>query len=108
MSDPLGLIFGALADPTRRQVVETLLSADSTSVPELTGRLPITRQAVAKHLHVLDEAGLIERIDLHPSGREVRYRLRDSGLREAAGWLQEADRAWERRLRALKRSVEGR
>jgi predicted ArsR family transcriptional regulator len=62
LTDQLGLIFAALADPTRRRVVETLLSDGSTSAPALTSALPITRQAVAKHLATLDSAGLIERM----------------------------------------------
>jgi predicted ArsR family transcriptional regulator len=87
--DP-GLIFGALADPTRRTMLEVLERDGTTSVPALTTELPITRQAVAKHLLTLDEAGLIERIP--GRGREVHYRL-------AQGW--------DGRLQRLKRLVEG-
>ena len=61
MSDQLGLVFGALSDPTRRLMLETLIRDGSTSVPALTAELPITRQAVAKHLSALAGAGLIER-----------------------------------------------
>ncbi|HET6689918.1 MAG TPA: metalloregulator ArsR/SmtB family transcription factor, partial [Miltoncostaeaceae bacterium] len=71
MTDRIGPVLGALADPTRRHVVETMLRDGSTSVPALTAALPITRQAVAKHLAALGDAGLVERA---PSpGREVRY-----------------------------------
>ena len=62
MSDRVGPVLAALADPTRRHVVETLLREGSTSVPALTASLPMTRQAVAKHLAALDEAGLVERV----------------------------------------------
>lgn len=103
-ADALGVVFGALADPTRRQVVETLLSEGSTSVPALTGALPITRQAVAKHLVTLDEAGLIERAP--GSGREVRYQLRPGALGPAADWLRHAESAWDGRLSRLKQTVE--
>jgi DNA-binding transcriptional ArsR family regulator len=89
LPDP-GLIFGALADPTRRTMLEVLERDGTTSVPALTAELPITRQAVAKHLLTLDEAGLVERIS--GPGREVRYRL-------AQGW--------DSRLQRLKRLVEG-
>jgi DNA-binding transcriptional ArsR family regulator len=89
--DP-GLIFGALADPTRRTMLEVLERDGTTSVPALTAELPITRQAVAKHLLTLDEAGLVERLHSDPPTREVRYRL-------AAGW--------DGRLARLKRLVEG-
>jgi DNA-binding transcriptional ArsR family regulator len=98
-------VFFALADPTRRQVVETLLEEGDTSVPVLTGRLPMSRQAVAKHLAALGEAGLVERSP--GKGREVRYALRPGALDDAATWIGEAERAWDRRLARLKRAVEG-
>jgi DNA-binding transcriptional ArsR family regulator len=91
LPDP-GLIFGALADPTRREMVDVLLREGTTSVPALTAALPITRQAVAKHLATLDDAGLVERVhDPSRPGREVRYQL-------AEGWGE--------RLARLKRIVE--
>jgi DNA-binding transcriptional ArsR family regulator len=97
-------VFSALADPTRREVVETLLRDGETSVPALTGRLPMSRQAVAKHLAALDEAGLLER---RPGkGREVRWSLRPGALSPAATWLRDAEAAWERRLERLKDVVE--
>ena len=83
------------------------MAEGTTSVPRLTSELPITRQAVAKHLAALDQAGLIERMDGDRSGREVRYQLRPGALHEAATWLAEADAAWERRLNRLKEAVEG-
>lgn len=101
----LDQVFSALADPTRRQVVETLLAEGETSVPALTGRLPMTRQAVAKHLAALDEAGLVTRTP--GPGREVRYALAPGALDDAAGWIARAERDWDRRLAALKRAVEG-
>lgn len=104
MSD-IGPVFAALADPTRRGMVETLLRQGSISVPELAGVLPISRQAVAKHLSILDDAGIVERSP--GSGRTVSWRLRDGALDEAATWVREAERAWDRRLGRLKRVVEG-
>lgn len=104
MSDPLGSVFGALADPTRRGVVEVLLRDGSTSVPALAAGLPISRQAVAKHLAQLEQAGLLERVPV--AGREVRYTLRGEALHEAGAWLREAERDWDRRLGELKRAVE--
>lgn len=100
----LDAVFSALADPTRRQVVETLLAEGETSVPSLTGRLPMTRQAVAKHLAALEDAGLVQRAP--GRGREVRYAPRPGALDEAAGWMQRAGRDWERRLTRLKDAVE--
>ncbi len=104
MSDQLGSVFGALSDPTRRSMVEVLLRDGSTSVPSLSAGLPISRQAVAKHLAALEDAGLLER--LPATGREVRYTLRGEALEPAAAWLSDAGRAWERRLGGLKRAVE--
>lgn len=85
-------------------VVQRLLEEGTTSVPALSGTLPISRQAVAKHLATLDEAGLLER--LPSSGREVRYRLRGDALAPARQWLDEAQAAWDGRLARLKRAVE--
>lgn len=106
MSDAVGAVFAALADPTRRSMVETLLAEGSTSVPVLTATLPMSRQAVAKHLATLDEAGLIERT--RGDGREVRYRLRPGALAPASDWLREAEAAWDGRLARLKETVERR
>jgi DNA-binding transcriptional ArsR family regulator len=104
LTDELGQVFSALADPTRRRVVETLVRDGSTSVPSLTSALPITRQAVAKHLATLDAAGLVERIP--GRGREVRYQLREGALGPAANWLSDTEAAWDRRLVRLKKAVE--
>jgi ArsR family transcriptional regulator, cadmium/lead-responsive transcriptional repressor len=104
-TDP-GPVFAALADPTRRQIVETFLREGSASAPALTSTLPITRQAIAKHLATLSAAGLIERAP--GRGREVRYRLREGALVPATTWLRETEAAWDRRLPRLKRAVERR
>jgi DNA-binding transcriptional ArsR family regulator len=106
MSDTIGPVFAALADPTRRHVIETLVREGSTSVPALSAELPITRQAVAKHLAALGDAGLIERADA--AGREVRYQLRPGALAPASDWMTQTSAAWDDRLVRLKRSVEGR
>jgi DNA-binding transcriptional ArsR family regulator len=106
VSDPLGAVFGALADPTRRAIVEALLRDGVTSVPVLTDAFPISRQALAKHLATLGDAGLVERAE-GGAGREVRYRLRPGALHPTATWLSEAESSWDDRLGRLKRSVEG-
>jgi len=95
-------LFAALGDPTRRQLVNWLAVRPATAT-ELARRLPITRQAVAKHLEVLDEARLIERAR---SGRDVRYSLRADGLAEAERWLATVSERWGARLQKLKRHLE--
>jgi DNA-binding transcriptional ArsR family regulator len=106
LSDSVGHVFSALSDPTRRLMVEELLRDGTTSVPALTAMLPITRQAVAKHLSTLDDAGLVERAAV--GGREVHYRLRQGALTQAAAWLRHAEAAWDDRLVRLKDAVEKR
>lgn len=102
--DAVGPVFAALADPTRRLMIQALLRDGTTSVPLLTAELPITRQAIAKHLATLDDAGLVER---EPAGgREVRYRLREGALESANAWLVGTEAAWEGRLARLKGAVE--
>ena len=90
MSDPLGLVLGALADPSRRQVIGYLSERGTATATELTGELPMTRQAVAKHLATLADAGLVES---ERRGRETRYRLTDAG------------EEWDDRLDALRRHL---
>jgi predicted ArsR family transcriptional regulator len=86
-------------------MVDTLIREGSTSAPALASELPISRQAVAKHLAVLDHAGLLERAA--GQGREVRYRLREGAIHQAAAWIAQAERRWDQRLERLKTSVEG-
>jgi DNA-binding transcriptional ArsR family regulator len=101
--DALSTTFAALADPTRRAILERLSTGEAT-VNELAAPFPITVQAVSKHLQVLERAGLIERgrtAQLRPS------RLRAAPLGDAARWLESYRLLWEgsfgsldRRLRA--------
>ena len=95
-------VFAALADPTRRQLV-SWLAVRSATATELARRLPISRQAVAKHLEVLGEARLIARERL---GRDVRYSLEAERLAAASEWLATVSARWESRLQRLKSYVE--
>ena len=72
MNDPTGRVFDALADPNRRYVLEALAERETATATELAAELPVTRQAVAKHLAALSEAGLVEG---RRQGRETLYEL---------------------------------
>jgi DNA-binding transcriptional ArsR family regulator len=95
-------VFFALADPTRRAVVRGLLSRESVTATQLAGDLPISRQAVSKHLAALVAAGLVAS---RREGRETRYRLTPEPLDEASAWLGVIEGEWEARLERLRRAV---
>jgi DNA-binding transcriptional ArsR family regulator len=95
-------VFVALADPTRRQLLERLARGPS-SATGLAVRFPLTRQAVVKHLGALADAGMVAK---QRHGREVRYRLESAPLGEASAWLTALAARWEQRLLLLKRYVE--
>jgi DNA-binding transcriptional ArsR family regulator len=105
VSDPAGAVFGALADPTRRFVVRCLAEGGPVTATELAEQLPITRQAVTKHLAALHEAGLVERAK---EGREMRYRLTPDPFTDAVAWMADVGAGWDRRLAGLRRHVESR
>jgi len=96
-------VFAALGDETRWSILTELGEGDA-SASALAGRLPITRQAIAKHLAVLQEVGLVEPV---PAGREIRYRVVGSELAATARRLDAVGIAWDRRLAAIKQIAEG-
>ena len=96
-------MFAALADETRWSIL-TALGEEDASASALAGRLPVTRQAIAKHLAVLQEVGLVEPVRV---GREVRFRVIGAELEATAKKLDEIGRAWDRRLAAIKEIAEG-
>ena len=91
-------MFAALADPTRRQVVRTLSEQPDLTASRLAGELPMTRQAVAKHLAALDRAGLVEG---RREGRELRYSLTPAPLADAMDWMAAVGAQWDDRLARL-------
>ena len=91
-------MFAALADPTRRQVVRTLSQQPDLTASSLAGELPMTRQAVTKHLAALDRAGLVRG---RRTGREMRYSLTPAPLTEAMRWMDEVGAQWDERLAKL-------
>ena len=92
-------VFQALADPHRRFVLETLADRGSATVTELAAELPVTRQAVAKHLGTLRAAELVEPTR---AGREIRYRLSPAPLGDALDWMERVGTQWDDRLAALR------
>ena len=97
--DHVGAVFAALADPTRRRVVQSLSSGSTVTASGLARELPISRQACAKHLAALDHAGLVEG---ERRGRETVYRLTPAPLTEAASWMAAVGEQWDDRLGALR------
>jgi DNA-binding transcriptional ArsR family regulator len=96
-------VFAALADPTRLEVLNRLARGGPATATELSSAMPITRQAVAKHLAALDAAGLVER---EASGREVRYTFDPEPLGQVVRWAEDVGETWDRRLGRLSKSLE--
>jgi DNA-binding transcriptional ArsR family regulator len=99
-----GAVFAALADPTRRAMLHTLRAQPDATASGLAGELPMTRQAVSKHLGALARAGLVE---AHREGRETRYTLTPAPLADAMEWMAEAGGLWDRRLGRLAERARG-
>jgi DNA-binding transcriptional ArsR family regulator len=102
VTDTTGRVFDALADPNRRYVLEALAGRETATATELAAELPVTRQAVAKHLAALNEAGLVER---RRRGRETLYELTPGPLGEAMDWMAGVGAQWDSRLAALRRHL---
>jgi DNA-binding transcriptional ArsR family regulator len=101
--DPAGAVFAALADPTRRRVVHELSKDGPLTATQLAERIPVTRQAIAKHFAALEDAGLAAGVRV---GRETRYELRTQAFAEAEAWMRAIGAMWDRRLAAFKEYVE--
>jgi len=93
-------VFVALADPSRRSILAALASGGPATATDLAQRLPITRQAIAKHLGLLADAGLVT--PEPGERRRVRYRLRSAPMQVAQQFLAALARDWDGRLDALK------
>jgi DNA-binding transcriptional ArsR family regulator len=99
----VGTVLVALADPTRRLLLDALVEEGQASATTLAGHLPVSRQAVVKHLQVLEDAGLVIG---GRAGRQVLYRVRPDPLDASARWLADLAATWDRRLDAIKRAAE--
>jgi DNA-binding transcriptional ArsR family regulator len=96
-------LWSALGDPTRRRMLDRLLSDGGGTATSLSEHLPVTRQAVAKHLVLLDRVGLVHATAV---GREKRYRVDDAQLSRAVAQLSSVGATWDARLRRIKKIAE--
>jgi predicted transcriptional regulator len=96
-------LWSAIGDPTRRRMLDLLLSQGSGTATSLSGHLPVTRQAVAKHLVVLDRVGLVHAV---AAGRERQFRVDPAQLSRAVAQLADVGAAWDARLQRIKRIAE--
>ena len=97
-------VFAALGDATRLKLVSRLQSGRHLSIAQLTRGLELTRQGVSKHLHVLEQAGLVSSKRV---GRETRFRLRPDRIVRARDYLTRAADQWDEAVERLKAAVEG-
>jgi DNA-binding transcriptional ArsR family regulator len=93
-------VFAALGDAYRRQLLETISARGSATATELAAELPVTRQAVAKHLAALAGAGLVTS---ERAGRETHYRVTPEPMEDAIAWMARVGGEWDRRLARLRR-----
>jgi len=96
-------VLSPLADPTRWELMDRIAAGDSATATALADGLPVSRQAIVKHLGVLERAGLV---DGRRAGREMRYSVRVEQLDATAKWMAAAARRWDNRLAAIKRQAE--
>ena len=96
-------LWSAIGDPMRRRILDLLLADGGGTATTLGEQLPVTRQAVAKHLAVLDQVDLVRAT---PAGREKRYLVDDAQLARAVAQLASVGSAWDARLRRIKQIAE--
>ena len=96
-------LWSAIGDPTRRRMLDLLLAEGAGTATTLSERLPVTRQAVSKHLVVLDRVGLVH---VTPAGRQRRYQVDEAQLARAVAPLADVGATWDVRLRRIKRIAE--
>jgi DNA-binding transcriptional ArsR family regulator len=100
---PDDALWSAIADPSRRRVLDLLVAGGESTASSLAEQVPFTRQAVIKHLAVLEQSGLVTR---QREGREVRFRVVPRRLDEASHAMADQARLWDQRLAAIKHLAE--
>ena len=103
MTAVLDQVWTAVGDPNRRRLLDLLLDTGESTPTKLASQLPLTRQAVSKHLAVLERAGLVNSA---PEGRQTTYRVVTTELDQAARSIAEVASHWDRRLRRIKALAE--
>jgi ArsR family transcriptional regulator, cadmium/lead-responsive transcriptional repressor len=103
MTAVLDEVWTAVGDPSRRRLLDLLLDAGESTPTKLASQLPLTRQAVSKHLAVLERAGLVNST---PQGRQTTYRIRADEFDRATRSIAEVAAHWDRRLRRIKAIAE--
>jgi DNA-binding transcriptional ArsR family regulator len=101
--EPDDEVFAALADPTRRSILQAVSERGPVTATALTADVPVSRQAIAKHLSLLQEAGLVQG---DRAGRETRFTARSEPLDELATWATATGRRWDQRLARLRDSLD--
>jgi DNA-binding transcriptional ArsR family regulator len=101
-TEPADAVFGALADPTRRRLLALLGERGEASATDLARELPVSRQAVQKHLGQLSEAGLVAQ---RRAGREVLFRPTPAPMSDAMAWMAEMGAQWDERLASLEQQL---
>lgn len=102
-SQSIERVLAALADPTRRRVLDAVAAHGAATATTIAAELPVSRQAVVKHLAVLDRAGLVRG---QKRGREMRYTVQTAQLDATAQWISALAAEWDARLARLKRLAE--
>lgn len=102
-TDEIERVLTALADPTRRRVLDAVASHGAATATRIAAELPVSRQAVVKHLAILDRAGLVAG---HRQGREMLYAVQPESLDATAHWISDLAAEWDRRLTRIKLMAE--
>jgi DNA-binding transcriptional ArsR family regulator len=102
-AEPADAVFAALADATRRTILRAVSERGPLTATTLAGELPISRQAIAKHLSLLRDAGLVH---ADRAGRETQFSAQPEALRDVAAWATATGRRWDDRLDRLRRQLD--